>query len=327
MSWAVFAGFLHCWVHDYWYPEGGLQAFCDGLARAVVERGGEVRFKTTVTRILTHRGRVTGVETSLGDRIEVAKVIACGDMKRLYGDLLDPEVVPEKARDSVAAAPLSEALTSIYLGVDSSPKQLAPVLKSQHVFYFPDFKVHDPEDADDVFLHRGAWLEISCPSLADPGLAPPGKSVIVLQTMAPAAWLERWGRRRDPTKQTYRDLKRRVTEEMVTTAEGLIPDLSSKILYSDVGTPLSAERFTINSAGATAGWTFDPDRSLLRDRYTALTTPVRNLYAAGHYSLWPGGVPSAALSGRLAALISGNIVVGELARQLEGVVARLAERR
>jgi len=308
MSWAVFAGFLHCWIHDYWYPTGGLQAFCDGLVEALRERGGEVRFKETVARILVGRGRVLGVETARGERIAADTVIACGDMQALYRDLLPPDATPPGLREAIASAPVSEALTSVYLGVDLSPDQLAPLLRTHHVFFFPDFDVHDPDTADDPHLHRGAWLEVSCPSLTDPTLAPAGKSVIVLQTMAPAAWLSRWGRLLDPTKGTYRDLKRRVTAEMVATAEALIPDLSGKILASDVGTPLSAERFTRNAGGATAGWTFDPDRSLLRDRYTAITTPVRGLYAAGHYALWPGGVPSAALAGRIAAAIERGVM-------------------
>lgn len=327
MSWAVFAGFLRCWVHDYWYPVGGLQAFCDGLVDALGERGGEVRFKETVTRILVERGRVSGVETSGGERIAADTVIACGDMKALYRDLLPEDAVPRDLREDLVSAVPSEALTSVYLGVDLSPEQLAPILRTHHIFFFPDFDVHDPDRADDPHLHRGAWLEVSCPSLTDPSLAPAGRSVLVLQTMAPAAWLSRWGRLLDPTKQTYRDLKRRVTDEMVATAEALIPDLSGKIRYSDVGTPLSAERFTLNTGGATAGWTFDPDRSVLRDRYTAITTPVRGLFAAGHYALWPGGVPSAAISGRIAALLALRPWLGRAAAGLERGIARLSASR
>ena len=324
MSWAVFAGFLHCWVHDYWYPAGGLQGLCDGLVVALRERGGEVRFKETVTRILVERGRVAGVETARGERIAADTVIACGDMKALYRDLLPADAAPRGLREDFLSAPASEALTSVYLGVDLSPEQLTPLLRAHHVFLFPDFDVHDPDTSDDPHLHRGAWLEVSCPSLTDPTLAPSGKSVLVLQTMAPAAWLSRWGRLLDPTKQTYRDLKRRVTEEMVATAEALIPDLAGKILISDVGTPLSAERFTLNTGGATAGWTFDPDRSVLRDRYTAITTPVHGLYAAGHYAMWPGGVPSAALSGRIAALLAPRPWLGRAAAGIERGGARLA---
>ena len=37
-----------------------------------------------------------------------------------------------------------------------------------------------------------------------------------------------------------------------------------------------------------------------------MKTPLPNLFAAGHYALWPGGVISAALSGRFAA----NLVLG-----------------
>ncbi|MFQ5458434.1 MAG: phytoene desaturase family protein, partial [Myxococcota bacterium] len=236
MSWAVFAGFLHCWVDDYWYPEGGLQSFCDGLAAALAERGGEVRYKTAATRVLTERGRVVGVETARGERIATRRIIAGGDAKRLFGEMLPAGPELAETREAVLGAALSEALTSVYLGVDASPEQLAPVLKTHHVFYFPDFDVHDPQEAEDSSLHSGAWLEISSPTLTDPSLAPPGKSVVVLQTMAPAAWLDQWGRRESPTKDAYRALKDRVAREMIGTAEGLIPDLSRKILYRDVGT-------------------------------------------------------------------------------------------
>jgi phytoene dehydrogenase-like protein len=81
----------------------------------------------------------------------------------------------------------------------------------------------------------------------------------------------------------------------------LLPDIERHIVYNDVGSALSAARFTHNTAGTTAGWTFDPHASPLRNRILAIRTPVAGLFASGHYAIWPGSVPTAALSGWLAA--------------------------
>jgi len=50
----------------------------------------------------------------------------------------------------------------------------------------------------------------------------------------------------------------RVTSLLVKRAEGLTPDLSSRVEVMDAATPLTHERYTLNSRGATSGWTFSP---------------------------------------------------------------------
>lgn len=48
-------------------------------------------------------------------------------------------------------------------------------------------------------------------------------------------------------------------------------------------------------------------------------TPVRNLFWAGHYTIWPGAVPTAALSGKLAA---DRVLAGERRTLWRGVTPR-----
>jgi phytoene dehydrogenase-like protein len=79
--------------------------------------------------------------------------------------------------------------------------------------------------------------------------------------------------------------------------------LSGRIDYFDVGTPLTIERFSLNAGGSTGGWCYDDRVSPVYKRplLNMMATPIPNIHAAGHYAVWPGGVISAALSGRLAA--------------------------
>ncbi|HHW13747.1 MAG TPA: NAD(P)/FAD-dependent oxidoreductase, partial [Firmicutes bacterium] len=65
------AGAWGCWLYDYWYPVGGLQAFAELLARSFSEHGGEVRYRTRVTGIQTE-GRplqATGVLLEGGETL------------------------------------------------------------------------------------------------------------------------------------------------------------------------------------------------------------------------------------------------------------------
>ena len=297
----VFAAFVYCWAHDYWYPRGGLQAFCDTLADSAAEHGAVFQYKATVEALLVERGRITGARLRDGQEHRAPWVIYTGDATKLVTELLPASVVDPAWRASVAGAKTSEALTSVYVGLDMPADALRECLQTHHTFYFPTYALHDPDTLDDPGLHNGSWLEISAPCITDPTLAPAGQSGVVLQTMAHANWHDRWTRPGPTGRSAYRALKRDVGAQMCATAEGMIPGLRDRIAWMDVGSPLSAERFTLNRDGASAGWTFDPEHALLNWKFQRLLTPVKNLVTAGHWSLWPGGVPAAALSGKLAA--------------------------
>jgi prolycopene isomerase len=306
MSLFVWLGFMHSWWNDYWYPVGGLQAMFQRLERYVLDQGGQIFYKRPVVRVLTQgdkRLRATGVETAKGDEIRAGYVIHTGDMKALYKYMLPDSPALESVRARVVAGSLSEALTSVYLGIDVPPQTLRDCLQTHHTFYFRHYDIHDPHEIEGSDLHGRAWVEISAPSI-DPEnsqLAPPGQSAVVLQTMVRAAWYNRWQTAGKRDKQAYRALKREVAQQMIRTLGHLIPGVEDRIVFTDVGSALSASRFTHNSAGATAGWTFDPHSSPLRNRMISIRTPVEGLLTAGHYAIWPGGVPMAALTGRLAA--------------------------
>jgi len=91
----------------------------------------------------------------------------------------------------------------------------------------------------------------------------------------------------------------------VASLERLIPGLTDRIEFSFAATPRTVATRTANSEGAIMGWSYRRGRclargSLLKMRDTVLT-PVPGLLTAGHWSFSPGGLPIAALTGRLAA--------------------------
>lgn len=312
MPYLFFSGFWHIWSKDYWYPVGGMQPFLDRLTAAFTDRGGEVRFNTSVEKVLISSGQATGVRIDTGEEIPAQHVVYAGDYKRLIGNIVPEHHFSPRLVKTVREARLTEALLSVYLGVNYEPRDLEAQLSGgHHVFYFPNFEAVFPDRNSPEDIHRSMWMVINFFGEQHSTLsAPPGKSSMVLQTYSSYDWQQFWKNGSESLQRSdaYRQLKEQAGRELVETAKAILPDLDRRIDFFDCGTPLSLIRFSRNSHGASGGWCYhDKVSPVYRNRkLNMLHTPVENLYASGHYALWPGGVISAALSGRLAA----NLVTG-----------------
>ena len=61
-------------------------------------------------------------------------------------------------------------------------------------------------------------------------------------------------------------------------------------------------RFTRNAFGGSCGFELNLRSFPFSSPLAHVETPIANFHAAGHFTVWPGAVPTAALSGRIAAL-------------------------
>jgi len=313
MPYLFFAGFWQLWSHDYWYPVGGMQALHRKLMERYSEAGGEVRYNTTVTRIRPDGSgaqRAAVAVTADGTEISAEQFVYAGDYRRLVEQIVGPEQFKPKLVNKLRNARLTEALVSVYLGLDIPDAELSNTLgRAQHPFYFPNYDVIFPDAGSPRDVHSRMWLALNHFGIESPS-APEGKSALTIQTYSSAQWQNFWdnGGYGTPRTEQYRELKRNVGLEMATLAENLIPRLRERIEYMEVGTPLSLNRFTCNSEGSSGGWCYQDTVSPVF-RFPTLNlirTPLHNLYACGHYALWPGGVISAVLCGRIVA----NMIAG-----------------
>lgn len=305
MPFIFFAGFWHLWMKDYWYPQGGMQHFHDLLAQRFIQAGGVLRLNTRITRIESDSGKVTALKTSEGERITAKRFIYGGDYKRLVWELTDPTLWESGFREKIKEARLTEAILNVYLGVRRSPTELGDTLKAPHVFYFPNYQVIFPDQLSPRDVHRSMWVALNHFGLANPNAAPPGQTTVVLQTYSSYFWENCWlnGSSAYPRSTLYRQFKNEIGMHLVETAEHILPGLKQSIEYLEVGTPLSLERFTLNTEGSTGGWCYDTELSPVfrLPGLNLIHTPLSNLLTCGHYSVWPGGVISACLSGKIVA--------------------------
>jgi len=312
-----FAGFWQLWSHDYWYPVGGMQALHDRLTARYRAFGGEVRFKTQVDRFrLGRTGRrreAQAIVTSTGEEITANHFVYAGDYQKLVEKLIGPDGFPGRTVRRVRASRLTEALVTVYLGLDMSDSELSSTLGgAHHPFFFPNYKVIFPDEGSPADVHSHMWVTLNHFG-RESTAAPEGKSALTIQTYSSARWQEHWrnGGTGLPRTPAYRRLKRAVAMELISTAESLVPGLRDRVEYLDVGSPLSLERFTGNSEGSTGGWCYQDTVSPLyrSPMLNMIRTPFHNVLACGHYALWPGGVISATLCGRIVA----NMVAGRRA--------------
>jgi phytoene dehydrogenase-like protein len=305
----VASAFWHLWAHDYWYPEGGLQSFFRRWVGRLEARGVRFLFKRTVVALDRRGRRVEAVVTHRGERFEAREVVYTGDLRQGLA-LVGRDRFPSREVERIDRAEHSDALVSVYLGLDLAPEALRERLGTSHVFYFPSAACRTAL-GDDAGAHRQAFIEVTAHGMFDPSLAPPGQSAVVLQAFTRHDWQGGWGTglagdparegRRPVRNAGYRRLKRRVAEELLAVFEGLVPGAGGRVAFLDVGAPPSTVRFTRNAFGGSCGFALDWRRFPFLRPLGNAGTPLVNLHGAGHFTVWPGAVPTAALSGRIAA--------------------------
>ncbi len=326
MSTANGAGFWHMWVHDYWYPRRGIQSLIDDLAGSFRAHGGELRFKTMVAEIIVSGSRALGVRTAQGETLYAKHIVYCGDMIRLYTKMLPAGTASPAFIRKITAAPVAEPLVALYLGLDIDPEELRRLLKVHHTFSLPRNVDKGQPRVNAQDLHRDTWIEINAPCLENHELAPAGKSAVTVQAMTDYRWMDTWGTGGDEAARPdeYRRLKEKVKDDLLHSLERVIPGVRDKVSYWDLGTPLSTIRFTLNKEGGSCAFTFDPDLAPFSRQPAQFRTPVRGLYMAGQWSLWPGGVVGAALSGKI---VASHILSGFYSDVTDGIYQLIRKTR
>ncbi|HEY49278.1 MAG TPA: NAD(P)/FAD-dependent oxidoreductase, partial [Dehalococcoidia bacterium] len=279
-------------LRGYFYPLGGIQAVPDAFVRVLERYGGEIELRTFVDRIILEEGKAAGVETQKGKRIRASQVVSNAAARATFLNMVGEGNLPKGFVASLNQLEISLSAFYVYLGVDIDPRA-AGIEAPETIVY----ETYDNTEEWELLLQGEVSIPcfgIAVPTFLDAGLAPPGKHVVIIMTMAPYHLMGK----------SWKEEKKRMTDKLVAKAEQLIPNLSQHIIVQDSATPLTYERYTLNSLGAAMGWALSPQMFLKR---LEQRTPIPNLYLAGHWAMPGGGVPAVAISGMRAA----RIILGE----------------
>jgi len=297
-----------------WFPEEGMQSFCERLVRAVVrntENSGEIRLNKDVAKIRVDKGKVLGVILKDGTQMNSSSVISNADYKTAFLKLMDSKTIPPDWYDAVSSARQTGSVFQVCLGVDTGKADLSAFEEASRFIYRRnggsaregetlDWNVQeiDPEALASQELEVSLWGKDWETASSE------GRASIVIRAEAEynhfAKYRLGWRQR----SSGYDGYKTRLAQALIREIDHLIPGLEKAIFVMDVATPLTFEDQGGRSGGAVAGWSWDYEDFRDDQPKELIGTPIKGLYMAGYQAfsaLFMGGVPTAMESGKRAA--------------------------
>ena len=272
-------------AHGVWYPRGGMYQVVEALTELAREAGVEFIFNSAVERIEVNAAHARGVVLVDGRRLESDAVLANADLPYVYNDLLPKDHLA----DSLTRKRFSCSVISFYWGVDKTYETLGP----HTLFLADDYRENFERIIRDLDLPANPSLYIHAPARLDLAMAPRGQDTLI--AIVPVGHLSENG------EQNWRELRDQARQHVFRRLSILgITDLEAHIKFETTFTPLAWRKRYNLMKGSTHGLCHNLTQlGYLRPHNRHPRYP--NLYFAGA-STHPGtGMPTAMVSGRLAA--------------------------
>jgi len=271
------------------YPKGGNVGIVDALVRGVEKHeGSQLLLKAHVDEILIESNRAVGVRLTDGRVLRAQEAVVSNADWRVTKGLIPEGKVPELDEyflKSWKDFPQLKSFIHLHLGFkgDGLPPSHCEEFPSQWGVFN---HWRDLEEARNAVL-------VSCPSMLDSSLAPPGHHVLHAYTPATEPW-EDWADL-EPGSEAYLKKKKDACDFLYSAVEKQIPDIRDRVVLEMVGTPLTHRRFLRKPAGS-----YGP-RVSAPELLPGHRTPLEGLHMCGD-STFPGiGVPAVVMSGHICA--------------------------
>ena len=272
------------WLHarNAGYPIGGSLPLVRAVEKRFQDLGGQVEYKSRVTRILVERDRAVGVRLADGREERADAVISAADGHATIFDLLEGRYIDETIREAYESRSVYKPLVFIGLGVardftrEPQPISGGHLLLAEPVPIGPD-RLH-------ALHHRIHNF--------DPTLAPPGKTLIT--SIIPSEYDYWIGLAEDRPR--YEAEKKAAADILIAVLDRRYPGLAAQVEMVDVSTPVTWERYTGNWRGSYEGWFPSPKNFSVTRRKTL--PGLADFYMAGQWVAPSGGLPIGVATGR-----------------------------
>lgn len=263
------------WAYIEFKPfhiRGGSQALSSALLDAFREAGGTARFNCPADRVMVSGGRVHGVVLGNGDAVTARCVVSNAGPLTTYRELMAPDQVPDAVFRTLGGGSVGTSAFTCYLGLDAEPADLGVTTATNFIATTTDM---DAAYADMKRLTAPRAMLFTCYDVDDPDFSPPGAcqaALVGLQYGAP--WM-------DVPPERYTATKYRLADEMIRTAETVVPGLRDVIEELEIATPLTHMRYLGHPGGAIYG-----TDALAKDSrfFSAPRSPVAGLYFCGAWT-------------------------------------------
>jgi phytoene desaturase len=280
------------------FPRGGMRALPDALAAAATDAGVRFHYGATVTGLESTGGRVTAVHTDQDQRITCDAVVLTTELPQTY------TLLGREPRRIGTVRPAPSAVV-VHIGSPSRPNR---ALAHHNIVFGTAWDETFTDIIRDGRLMRDPSLLVTRPTASDPSLAPAGHDLFYV--LAPAPNLARgtvdWSRIGDPYADQLLDV----------VAARLVPGLRDGAKVLHVVNPADWAR-----QGMVAGTPFALAHTFAQTgpfRPANTVRGVDNAVLAGSSTVPGVGVPTALISGRLAA----DRITGIVDRSRQSVVTK-----
>jgi phytoene desaturase len=287
-------------IAGVYFPRGGMRALPDALASAAADAGVRFEYSSTVVALDRSGDKVTAVRTEGGNRIPCDAVVLTTELPQTY------RLLSRTPRRLLRARPAPSAVVA-HVGC-----RAAKPVGAHHTILFG----REWQQTFDDIIRAGRpmadpSLLVTRPTATDPSLAPAGRDL--LYVLAPAPNLVRGNIDWDAAAEAY-------AAELVDTVRTRLADVGDDLELLRVVTPADWSR-----QGMVAGTPFALAHTFAQTGPFRPANMVRgtvNAVLAGSSTVPGVGVPTALLSGRLAA----DRITGPLrenrARRAAGTVSK-----
>jgi phytoene dehydrogenase-like protein len=276
------------------FIKGGSQQLSNYLSSIITDHGGTVLLGRLVTKIIMKNQMAVGIQhqKTSSKIVEIqeeafAPIIIANTAIPNVINLLPKDFASALLRKTEKMIP-SCSLLSIYFGFKSNLQDLGN--KNYSTFVCPDqvqtLKEYCNPNQNN-FADRG-FVFVDYGQI-DSQLAPFGKSVGVICTID---YLRNW---ENLDSVQYKKKKDEIADLFLIKLEKLIPGISQEVIYCEVGTPKTIQRYTLNPGGSVYGYAQIPSQAI--PTRIANKSPITGLYFASAWATPGGGFTGAMLSG------------------------------
>ena len=303
---------------DYNYPKGGTKQVVAAMVDKFKENSGMILLESAVESIDIDNK----VITYKGGEVHYSYALWGGSGKYLH-DLVKTskpklQALNTKKKVELATKKGADSAMTVFMKVKDKGRKLAKKA-GMHTFYTPikeglskhplsmikeglSFSKNKQKVLDWVArFYELNTFEISVPVLRDETLAPKGESGLIVSTLMDYSlvkYIQEQG--------WYEDLKELTNRLFVDILDQYwLHGLKENLIDRFWATPLTMEKFASTYQGSLSGWSFRnsplPSEFLFSRVNKTMLTGYPDLFQAGQWAFAPAGLPTAALTGKLAA--------------------------
>jgi phytoene desaturase len=266
-------------IAGVYFPRGGMRALPDALAAAAADAGVEFRYGATVSGLNLRDGRVCAVDTDRGEHIHADAVVLTTELADTY------RLLGRTPRRLLPMRPSPSAVVA-HVGCRSVNREMP----HHHILFGDAWEQTFRDIIDDGVVMRDPSLLVTRPTAGDAGLAPVDRDL--LYVLAPAPNLLRGN-------VDWADVGGSYADSMLAAVSDRLPQLGADAQLLHVVNPADWAR-----QGMVAGTPFALAHTFAQTGPFRPANTVRgidNVVLAGSSTVPGVGVPTALLSGRLAA--------------------------